>query len=202
MSQLLKRGCRYGTCLQRQYRFLAPSSKRARNCQESEHHQRVEMEESSYLRYTGCCFCPSSEDLSSRFCAASIHFFVVEVRRSSEHAADICTPVGGAKPHESVRTCALSLQIFSCLACPSLPRARAETLPACPCMKQESVTSQTAFCTCFAGGVLAIQPSYQPNDAVLPFCELRCADSSLLVSARIYFFPRPITCFIKLSRTI
>lgn len=159
------------------------------------------MEESSYLWYTGHCFCPCSEDISW-ICAASIHFFAVEVQRSFEHGADICNPFGGAKPRESVWTYALSLQVCSSLVRLSLPRVKAETLPACPSTKQQPVTSQTSFCTCFSDGVLVIQLSCQPNDTVLPFCELCCADRSLLVSARIYFFPRPITCFIKLSRTI
>lgn len=95
--------------------------------------------------------------------------------------------------------CALSLQVCSRLVW--LPHAKAETFQHAQAWSR-SPWLQTSFCTCFADGVLVIQLSCQPNDTVLPFCELRCTDRSLLVSARIYSFPRPITCFIKLSRTI
>lgn len=113
-------------------------------------------------------------------CTAPVACFVVEVQRSSEGGAHIWTCL---LVHEPVSPCALLAGM-----CPSECVVRAVTRPVCQGTQQESVASGASFCTCFADGLLEIQLSCQLNDTVLPFCELCCADRSLLLSARIYFF--------------
>lgn len=145
-------------------------------------------------------FCPCSENISWFVQnLATLQWRYREALNMEQISAAHLVVPSHVSPSEHVLC---HLQVSSCLARLSLACVRAETLPACLSMKQESLTSQTSLCTWFADGILVIQLLYKPNDIVLPFCELRCADRSLLVSARIYFFPRPITCFIKLSRTV
>lgn len=125
---------------------------------------------------------------------STIHFLRAEVQRSPEWNAHL----------QPIRGCPAT---WGCLLChsssawPSLPCAKAKTLPALPSTKQQSMTPALVLCE-LCCGVLGIQLPCQPDDTVLPFCELHCADSSLLVPARIYFFPNSITCFIMLSWTI
>lgn len=168
---------------------LAPSSVQTGTRQGSEHRQCVWVEGSLSLWYAGGCFCPCPEDIP----LLKLH--------------STCCPLCGGGAEKLGRWSThldlllvqepVSPRALLAAVCPSECAARAATRPVCQGTQQESVASGLSFCTCFANGVLEIQLSCQPNDTVLPFCELRCADRSLLLSARIYFFSQTHRLFYK-----
>lgn len=141
------------------------------------------MEECSHLNRE-LLFSSFWRNLFLNLCS-TIHFLMAEVQRSSEWNGHL-QPLWGC---QATRVCLLC---HSSSPQPPLPWARAETPRASPSMRQQS---RLAHGCC---GVLEIQLLCQPNDTVLPFCELHW---ELVISCKDLLFSSPIT-FIKFYKAI